>query len=695
MSNFCMTLYYNTIRQNAKNTKYPQRIVIFNAEDLKRAVAYDHVCAEYRDSYRKNDNFIKSDCNMFDVDNTDSDNPSDWITPEDVRIAFPDVPFYVSYSRNHMKQKGDKSPRPKFHIYFPDKLFSDRMEYKKHKESVCRYFTPFDPNAKDAARFFFGVENPNVEYFDGNTLLYDFMKSVTDKTDTEQAENPNIDDSDIIPEGQRNNTLLKFANCTLKRYGENDGLSYQAFLKKSERCSPPLELNELDDIWNSALRFYNTRILTDTNYIAPQRYNNFELDIIDGNAFAALATIDKENRRFNIEICRIFLRAFGITVRLNDMNNRHEIKGLPEKFNLEEADNLLETLLIDTAKKLSYKGVSDKTVRNILNLIANENHYHPVLELLNKDGWDGIDRLNELYKIMNFTDDFHKILVRKWMLQTIAVLYNNTHNSVTAENMLVLQGAQGVGKTQLFRHLAIKNEFFLSGAVLDMRNKDTLMAATRVWICELGEMDDTTQKRQSALKGFLSKQTDNFREPYAPKEIHRPRRTSFCGTVNPNAFLTDETGNRRFWTIPITKIDLEKVFDKNPEWYTQLWRQIQVEYHQNPKGYLLTQEEQATVSLCNEEFETLVQGEDEFMTMFDTDTSSDWNVQLTAAQIAKYLNDEFRSLNISSINVGKQLIPKLEKRIGKKFKRKKSGKNYIICPPFSEKYYYIHSSHTD
>ncbi len=90
--------------------------------------------------------------------------------------------------------------------------------------------------------------------------------------------------------------------------------------------------------------------------------------------------------------------------------------------------------------------------------------------------------MNELYEIMNVTDDFHKILVRKWMLQTIAVLYNSTHNSVTAENMLVLQGAQGVGKTQLFRHLAIKNEFFLSGAVLDMRNKDTLMAATRVWI---------------------------------------------------------------------------------------------------------------------------------------------------------------------------------------------------------------------
>lgn len=581
MSNFYMTLYYNTVRQNAKNAKYPNKLVIFDTEDLKKAVSYDHVCAEYKDNYRKNDNFIQSDCNMFDVDNADSDNPDEWITPKDVRKAFPDVPFYVSYSRNHIKQKCDKSARPKFHVYFPDRLFSD--------------------------------------------------------------------------------------------------------MKESERCSPPLEQTELDGIWKSACKFYHQTIQNDVNYVPPQQYSPFELDVTDGNALAKLISVEKENRRFNIDICRTFLRAFGITVRLNDMNNCHEINGLPSKFNLEESDKLLETLLIDTAKKLSYKGVSDKAVHSILNLIANENHYHPVLNLLNEKQWDGIDRLNELYQIMGITETLHKTLVKKWALQTIAVLYNSSSNPIFAENMLVLQGGQGVGKTQLFRHLAIKNEFFLGGAVLDMQNKDTLMAATRVWICELGEMDGTTRKKQSALKGFLSKQTDNFREPYAPKEIHRSRRTSFCGTVNPAAFLTDETGNRRFWTIPIQSIDLDKVFAYDSEWYSQLWRQIQTEYLENPKGYLLTKEEQDSVNLCNEEFETLVQGEDEFMTMFDTDCDiSLWKERLTASQIAKRLNDEFHSLNISSVSVGKQLIPKIEKRTGKTFPRIKSGKWYICCPPFSK-----------
>ncbi len=84
MSTFHMILYYNNVCQKANNAFYPNRIDIFCKEDLEKAVSFDHVCAEYKENYRKNDNFIQSDCNMFDVDNTDRDNPDEWITPKDL-----------------------------------------------------------------------------------------------------------------------------------------------------------------------------------------------------------------------------------------------------------------------------------------------------------------------------------------------------------------------------------------------------------------------------------------------------------------------------------------------------------------------------------------------------------------------------------------------------------------------------------
>ena len=73
-------------------------------------------------------------------------------------------------------------------------------------------------------------------------------------------------------------------------------------------------------------------------------------------------------------------------------------------------------------------------------------------------------------------------------------------------------------------------------------------------LCELGELDSTLKREQSSLKAFITQPLDTIRMPYAEKATKTPRRTSFCGTVNPQDYLRDETGSRRFWTIPVTKL---------------------------------------------------------------------------------------------------------------------------------------------
>ncbi len=689
---YTMTLYYNKVRQNARNAVYPHRIVISNTEDLKIAVSYDHVCARYKDSYRKNTNFIQADCNMFDVDNSETDCPDEWITPEDVQKAFPDVPFYASYSRNHMKQKGEKTPRPKFHLYFPDVEFSDIKEYSRHKKSVCDYFKKFDQNAKDAARFFFGVENPKVEFYGGNTLLFNFMQTVSVG---EEAKRKSVDTEiklDNIPEGQRNTTMHHYALRVLTRYGVDDETAYRAFINESQRCSPLLDNLELSQIWNGAVTYYNSVIKTSADYILPELYNmgipriHFELPVVDYKALSTIATVREDDRYFNIEIGREFLKAFGIRIRYNEMSHDYEIETQSPVINGENGFELLVTLLEDSIAKLAYKRGRKTIICDFLNFIANENCYHPVADLLKKEPWDGIDRLPELYRMMGLSDKFYMTLVRKWALQSIAILYNSDENPISAQGILVLQGGQGIGKTEFFRHLAIKDKFFKGGAVLDMRNKDTIISSTRVWICELEEIDSTTNKKQSELKAFITETYDRYREPYARKEVQRFRKTSFCGTVNPSAYLTDETGNRRYWTVPVKNMNVESIFAHTPEWYTQFWRQMLCEYNNNPKGYLLTKEEQDAVNRSNESFETLLQGEDEFMTVFDTSADySLWTNRLTAAQIADELNSRFKSLHISSMSVGKNLIPRIEKRTSKQFVRKTiRGRNFILCPPFAE-----------
>ena len=78
------TQFYTILQQHmpdCKQSVYPDEIQISSENDFRIAVSHDHVCVRYKNNHRKKEHFIQSDCIMFDIDNSDSDNPSDWIYP--------------------------------------------------------------------------------------------------------------------------------------------------------------------------------------------------------------------------------------------------------------------------------------------------------------------------------------------------------------------------------------------------------------------------------------------------------------------------------------------------------------------------------------------------------------------------------------------------------------------------------------
>ena len=211
---FSFTLYGADCRGNAKNTLYPHRYEIHNLEDFLKMADRDFVCAEYANNWRSSANFIGADCICMDCDNSHSDNPKEWKTPDDVKAAFPDVPFIVHYSRNHMKVKDGKEPRPKFHVIMPIEPVLDDKAYSRMKEQMITIFPQFDPNALDSGRFLFGTENPQGESISGNGHLEEIIRDVTpsywwkDKKQDSRNTTDSIDGfPEEIPEGHRNATM--------------------------------------------------------------------------------------------------------------------------------------------------------------------------------------------------------------------------------------------------------------------------------------------------------------------------------------------------------------------------------------------------------------------------------------------------------------------------------------------------------
>lgn len=164
-----ITMYTANCRGDKFNAYYPVKRIIRSLDDFAEAARYDQVFAEYIGCHRGNEDFIRSDCLPFDCDNDHSNTESEWKTASDVEKAFPGISFYLVYSRHHMKWKGKYSPRPRFHVIFPIDPIKNGDNYRALKESVIAFFPYFDTGAKDAARFFFGVKDPEVELHGGET----------------------------------------------------------------------------------------------------------------------------------------------------------------------------------------------------------------------------------------------------------------------------------------------------------------------------------------------------------------------------------------------------------------------------------------------------------------------------------------------------------------------------------------------
>lgn len=257
------TLYTANCKGNLKNCMYPNKNIITDKESMMKAVKFDHVTAQYKNNYRSIVNFIEADNIPLDCDNDHSDNQKDWVTSVDVAFAFEEVPFVVVYSRNHMKKKGNKSPRPRFHVYFMISEIKDPEEYADLKQKIAGIFPYFDTNAIDSARLLFGTDNPEVEIYDGDKLITDYL---------DELAFANWDsDFDIVPEGKRNSTMSHIAGKLIKRYGNTED-AYTLFIKQAEKCNPPLEDKELKVIWNSAAKF-GEKVSTQEGYISPEKYN--------------------------------------------------------------------------------------------------------------------------------------------------------------------------------------------------------------------------------------------------------------------------------------------------------------------------------------------------------------------------------------------------------------------------------------
>ena len=290
--------------------------------------------------------------------------------------------------------------------------------------------------------------------------------------------------------------------------------------------------------------------------------------------------------------------------------------------------------------------------------------------MLDTATWDNHNRIDDLFRVLGIDStisdsaSMYRTFLKKWLHQAIALALND-NGSIGAEFVLILQGKQGIGKTNFFRALAVQADFFKEGCVIDTTNKDSLMENTRVWIGEIGELDATMKKEQAALKSFLTAHSDTYRKPYARIAERVERRTCFAGTVNPDAVIRDTTGSRRYAIIHVDDIDKAFIYERmTPQWTRQLWRQVyDTMYLPKPKGFYLTAAEQKFSERNNERYIVELEGETELR---DTLIWTNDNMSIDEyAQTWKWITLTALKERIPSLKDARTQSPKLGRAVMK------------------------------
>ena len=107
---------------------------------------------------------------------------------------------------------------------------------------------------------------------------------------------------------------------------------------------------------------------------------------------------------------------------------------------------------------------------------------------------------------------------------------------------------QGEGKSTFVRWLAMEDRFFRE--VNEIDGQRGIEAVEGAWICEVSELLALKRTKEvEAAKSYFSRQVDTYRKPFDRRITENPRQCIFIGTTNTAEFLTDKTGNRRYYPV--------------------------------------------------------------------------------------------------------------------------------------------------
>lgn len=457
----------------------------------------------------------------------------------------------------------------------------------------------------------------------------------------------------VFESGDRNNHLSEYAFC----------LSRQGFT--AEQVAETVKaLNE---------------------FVLEEPLSDSEMDVIlRPETMEKLKGIEEQHKNGSAspEVFKRFIDSLGMSIRYNELLNIVEYENIPKTADYQDITDIQNVmpikLMYDFRKYTGKQNITKHQMIDLILLEADTHTYNPVKQFLQSAEWDGVDRFPRLFEILGVSDELQQSFIRKWFFQTAGMPFNTMEAPFQAEGVLILQGAEGIGKTRFFSQLAFDPLWFSSlDKELTTKNKDILIQMLSVWVGEIGEVDRTFKANKSDVKSFITSRDDTIRKPYRMEQVKKARTTSFCGTTNKNTFLNDDTGLRRWWVVPVKKKIVLGDFSE-AENLIQFWSQCYHEYCVNPRCFRLTDDEMQVLKERNRESMEMLPAEEELRNRLDFNApESEWTWS-TVSALKNLPEYDVEKYEVRQIGKALNAISQDDSRIMSK--HSKAGTKWFIPP---------------
>ena len=270
-------------------------------------------------------------------------------------------------------------------------------------------------------------------------------------------------------------------------------------------------------------------------------------------------------------------------IAYNELTDVIEIKDKQGKIKpLEKRDKELFRMEIEKRFKFKAKVIDLDTA---IVSASDKCRYHPIKNQITSIEWDKTPRAETFFiDVLGVEDNvYNRECTRKWLLASLTRLFNN---GVKFDEMIILQGGQGIGKSTTLQRLSLGYYTDITEKISD----EVTFKVMRTWLVELSELSTMMKTDSDSFKAWLSASKDTVRKKYGSEPDDYPRTFTVLGTTNNKEILKDRTGNRRYWLMYCEKDKIKStIWNLDNNYILQLWGEV-YQWYKNGENLLISEE---------------------------------------------------------------------------------------------------------